>query len=440
MKSADGIHWEKMNNGVPVINDKVGESFDSHNVVIYNETTDEFVLYFRRWATDVEYGRQRIVSVLTSKDVVTWGEVDSAKNLDYYSNETNENLVIKNENYDGEHPDNYQLYTNGVFVYDRAPHLTLGMPTRYLGDSTGHEVAPYFIASRDGINFKFWDDKLIENSAELDRDGNRSNYSIRGIVRTSETEYSMFASRGFKDSVCIFDRFSFRVDGFVAATGDASGKILTTTPVTFDGNSLILNYKAPNGTVRAQLTDMNGNVLEGFSFADCKALTGDSIEQELKFKGNLSTINQPVKISFELINAELYSYKFEKQVVKFVGASILTAEVEKQTGHQAIRFFASYEETEDIVERGLLIYKETDKELTVDFEGVIRTSKTSNFNACWQNKDGIITYSTYIKGFKINDTRALTVRGYVKTIDGVIHYTEQKIYSVDSVKKALDWK
>ena len=443
LKSADGIHWEKMNNGVPVINDNVGESFDSHNVVIYNEKTDEFVLYFRRWANDPEYGRQRIVSMLTSKDFITWGEVNNAANLDYYSNETNENLVVKNENYDGDHPDNYQLYTNGIFVYDRAPHLTLGMPTRYLGDSTGHEVAPYFIASRDGINFKFWDDKLIENSAELDRDGNRSNYSLTGIVRTSETEYSMFASRGFKDSVCVFDRFSFRVDGFVAAVGDADGKQVVTTPITFSGNSLVLNFKAPNGTVRAQLTDIDGNVIEGFSFADCTALTGDSIEQELKFSGDLSTINQPVKIAFELTNAELYSYKFEEkqeEVVTFGGVSILNAAAEKQAGHQAMRFFASYSDTADIVERGFLIYTETETELTVDSTGIVKVSKKGPYKSCWNYKDGIITYSTYIKGFAKNDTRKFTIRAYAITSDGTVHYTEQKTYSVETIKQELNNK
>lgn len=314
LKSADGIHWSKMNGGRPVINDNVGESFDSHNVCVYSEESDEFVLYFRRWANDPEYGRQRIVSMLTSKDFVNWQNLDDAVNLDYYSNESNDDLAIKNENYDGDHPDNYQLYTNGIQIYDRAPHYFIGTPTRYLGDSTGHEVAPYLIASRDGVTFKFWDNKLIENSAELDRDGNRSNYAICGIVQTGEKEYSIYASRGFKDSVCIIDRFSFRTDGFVAAVGDSEGKTVVTTPITFDGNRLLINYKANGGTVRAQLTDLDGNVIEGFGFDDCTALTGDSIEQEICFSGDLSKINQPVKVCFELTNAELYSYRFAEEV------------------------------------------------------------------------------------------------------------------------------
>ena len=81
LKSADGIHWSKMNGGRPVINDNVGESFDSQNGVVYSEESDEFVLYFRRWENDPEYGRQRIVSMLTSKDFVNWQNLDDAVNL-----------------------------------------------------------------------------------------------------------------------------------------------------------------------------------------------------------------------------------------------------------------------------------------------------------------------------------------------------------------------
>lgn len=309
-ESADGIHWELMNNGESVITNGRSDIMDSMNVVLWSAEDEEYKMYFRMWQDHAEYGQQRAVATISSKDFINWTSIDTESEfLDYYSDKTNEELIERNSGYNGDHPDGYQLYTNGIQAYDRAPHVYIGMPTRYLGNKA-HEVAPYLVAGRDGQNFKFWDNMLIEPSAELGRDGNRSNYSVCGVFRTSETEYSFLAARGFKDSGCIIDRFSFRVDGFVAAKGDAAGKTLVTTPVTFSGDKFILNFKAPEGTVRAQLTDVNGNALEGFTYADCTALTGDSIEQELTWTGDLATINQPVKISFELKNAELYSYKF----------------------------------------------------------------------------------------------------------------------------------
>ena len=309
-ESADGIHWDLMNNGEPVITNGRSDIMDSMNVVLWSEEDEEYKMYFRMWQDHPEYGQQRAVATISSKDFINWTSIDTESEfLDYYSDKTDEELIERNSGYNGNHPDGYQLYTNGIQAYDRASHIYIGMPTRYLGNKA-HEVAPYLVAGRDGQNFKFWDNMLIEPSAELGRDGNRSNYSVCGVFRTSETEYSFLAARGFKDSGCIIDRFSFRVDGFVAAKGDSSGKEIVTTPITFNGDSLILNYKAPEGTVRAQLTDVNGNPLEGFTYADCTVLTGDSIEQELSWTGDLTTINQAVKISFELTNAELYSYKF----------------------------------------------------------------------------------------------------------------------------------
>ena len=308
-ESADGIHWEVLNNGERVLTSNRDDNLDSLNVAFWCEEAQEYRLYFREWTESADYGRQRVVAMVSSKDLIHWEELDDAVFLDYYSDLTNEELINKNTAYDGNHPDEYQLYTNAIHTYDRAPHIYIGLPTRYLGTS-GYEVAPYLIASRDGVNFKFWDTMLIEPSAELGRDGNRSNYALGDVFRTSETEYSFLATRNFKNSGCIIDRFSFRVDGFVAAVGDAEGKTVVTTPITFDGNRLLLNYKANGGSVRAQLTDVNGNVIEGFSFDDCTALTGDSIEEQLVWKGDLSTISQPVKIVFELKDAELYSYRF----------------------------------------------------------------------------------------------------------------------------------
>lgn len=312
LESADGIHWETMNGGEPVINTASTGIMDSNNVVFWSDVSKQYELYFRKWQDNSDYGEQRGIAVISSKDFLNWSDIETAPMLDYYSDKTNQELLKRNEGLDGSHPDEYQYYTNEIGVYDRAPHYYIGMPTRYLG--VNYEVAPYLAASRDGVNFKLWDDKLIENSAELDRDGNRSNYSRGGFFRTSETEYSFLATRGFKDSGCIIDRFSFRVDGFVSAVGDAEGKTVVTTPITFDGNRLLINYKANGGTVRAQLTDLEGNVLEGFSYDDCIALTGDSIEQEICFSGDLSKINQPVKVCFELTNAELYSYRFAEEV------------------------------------------------------------------------------------------------------------------------------
>src|SRR5438552_2965595 len=46
------------------------------------------------------------------------------------------------------------LYTNAVLPYERAPHLLLGFPTRFLPEK--QQTEPTFMSSRDGEAFHRW--------------------------------------------------------------------------------------------------------------------------------------------------------------------------------------------------------------------------------------------------------------------------------------------
>ena len=317
LKSSDGIHWSVMNGGAEVVSFRGTASNphgggDSHNVVFWNEETSRYEMYFRVGLHDdsaaAENSVIRAVGFLTSDNFLSWGGLDDAVILSekYYWD-----AEADNTGYYGADPSLYQVYTNGTTIYDRAPHLTLATPTRYLNSAC--QVAPYFAASRDGETFKWWNTMLIP--PEGDRSGNRANYAMTGLVRTSDTEYSMYASEGgYTLQKSDIRRFTFRVDGFVAAVGGADGDILLTKPVRFSGDHLILNYDAATagGTVRAQLVDLQENPIEGFTFDDCVPLTGDAIAEELVWTGgDLNEIaGKNVKIMFELTNASLYSYMF----------------------------------------------------------------------------------------------------------------------------------
>ncbi len=131
------------------------------------------------------------------------------------------------------------------------------------------------------------------------------------------------------------------------------------------------------------------------------------------------------------------SIKIEKNPeINFGGASVLTPEAEEVAESQAIRVYASYNSNADITERGFLIYKGDSQNLLTEYtEGVFKVSKTDNFDVCWNQTDTTTTFSYYVKDFDINDTRAFTVRAYIKTSDGKIYSTEQKTYSVEYIKR-----
>lgn len=285
-KSPDGIHWTRIEDE-PVITDGY---FDSQNLAFWDAHAQTYREYHRTFVDGV-----RAIMTGTSSDYVNWTEP-----------------VLLNY---GDAP-NQHLYTNAVQPYDRAPHILLGFPTRYL-PKEGQRVEPTFMASHDGLNFKRWLDPVIPEDAPEDRDGNRSNYMTWGLVQLpgNDKEYSVYATEAYytgPDSRV--RRFSYRVDGFVSLRGAGQGGSLVTKPLVFDGDKLLLNHATKDaGSVRIELQDADGKPLKGFSLADCKPLQGDSIKQAVVWSGgNLSSLaGNPVRVRFEVEEADVYSFKFE---------------------------------------------------------------------------------------------------------------------------------
>lgn len=158
----------------------------------------------------------------------------------------------------------------------------------------------------------------------------------------------------------------------------------------------------------------------------------------------------------------------EIEVVSQRGYSVLTDEVSREIGKQALRFYFSYPtkniitveidgESFNLVERGMIFKNakntvtgkaEGDKinvsAITLDCKdkpGHTVISKTGAFNQYWNydNKTESVVYSGYIKDFNINDIRLIGVRGYIKVKDDAGNiYT---FYSADektTVKEVAD--
>jgi hypothetical protein len=208
------------------------------------------------------------------------------------------------------------LYTNAVMPYERAPHILLGFPTRYLPQENSR-VEPTFMASRDGRTFYRWTDAWIPEDAPEDRRGNRSNYMTWGLVQLpgNEREYSVYATEAYytgPDSRV--RRFSLRLDGFVSLHADEETGELTTPLIQFAGESLSINFAtAAVGSVQVEIQDEEGQPLDGLSFADCQALRGDEIEHQVRWREGASLgehAGLPVRLRFRLTNADVYSFRF----------------------------------------------------------------------------------------------------------------------------------
>jgi hypothetical protein len=288
-KSSDGIHW-KMIQDKPAITEG---AFDSQNLAFWDSHAGLYREYHRTFVNNV-----RAIMTGTSKDFVNWTKP----------------VLLKY----GDAP-TQQLYTNAVQPYERAPHILIGFPTRYL-PKQGQRVEPTFMASRDGVTFKRWLDPVIPESAPKDRSGNRSNYMAWGIVELPDrpNHLSVYASEAYytgPDSR--LRRFEYRKDGFVSIRGGSKGGELVTKSLMIGklAERLVVNLKtAKGGSVRIGLESPDGKPLDGYGVEDCKPLTGDTIRGHPAWKdgSDISTLKgKAVRLRFQIRNADVYSIQFQ---------------------------------------------------------------------------------------------------------------------------------
>ena len=284
-KSPDGIHWSLMA-PEPVI---TTGAFDSQNLGFWDPHTCLYREYHRTFHNGV-----RAIMTGTSSDFVKWSEP----------------VLL-------EYPDapNEHLYTNAILSYDRAPHILIGFPTRFLPKEASR-VEPVFMASRDGRTFHRWAEAVIPEDAPQDRNGNRSNYMTWGLLQlpSNDRECSVYATEAYytgPDSRV--RRFTYRVDGFVSAQASSKGGQLLTKPIVFAGSKLVVNFAtAAEGSLRVEVQNADGQPISGLRLTDCPAQRGDSVKHTVTWKqhGNLaSAASQPVRLLFELRDADLFSFQ-----------------------------------------------------------------------------------------------------------------------------------
>ena len=124
-QSPDGIHWKLMR-PEPVITEG---AFDSQNLAFWDTHANLYREYHRTFVDG-----KRAIMTGTSRDFANWTKP----------------VLLKYPGTPAEH-----LYTNAVLPYQRAGHILIGFPTRYLPEQ-GQRVEPTFMASRDGLTFKRW--------------------------------------------------------------------------------------------------------------------------------------------------------------------------------------------------------------------------------------------------------------------------------------------
>lgn len=286
LKSSDGIRWSLLTDK-PVI---TRGNFDSQNLAFWDSQLGKYRDFHRMTRAGV-----RDIMTCTSSDFLSWTEP----------------TFIEYSGAPAEH-----LYTNAVLPYERAPHILLGFPTRFLPKP--QQTEPVFMASRDGLNFQRWPDAVIDRTAPKDRDGNRSNYMAWGLVQLPghDRELSVYAKEAYYTGPgSRLRRFTYRLDGFVSIHGSSEGGELLTRPLRFNGDKLLLNVKTTDrGSIRVEVQDAEGKPLEGLTLADCQPIRGDDIAFAVMWKsaaGLSKHAGKTVRLRFELKDADLFALRFQ---------------------------------------------------------------------------------------------------------------------------------
>ena len=272
MVSSDGIHfykgWQMTKEG----------KFDTHNIAFWNPEQNQYIGYIRDFhdvpGNDLNAG-VRDVRWMISKDFKTWTKPQL---LDFYGKE------------------DYPLYTNEIQPYPRAPHIFIGLPSRYVerhewtnnyDQLAGTElrkkickVHPRYgltttdcilIISRDGKHFNRFDEALIRPGIERVNNWVYGDcYPATGFTETKNVlkdapdEYSLYCVENHWRMIpAQLRRYSFRKDGLASYNASYGERKLVTLLITFSGNEMELNFEtSARGYVYVKIISQHEGELE----------------------------------------------------------------------------------------------------------------------------------------------------------------------------------
>ncbi len=313
-RSADGIHWSKAGEGA-----KTGD----RSTFFYNPFRGRWVFSIRSfwqgrsrdyWETTdfFSFG----VQALERNAPVAWAAADKA---DWQR----EDLLTRP-----------QLYNLDCVAYES---VMVGMFSIWRGDYRGARQTPGAIEldqlgrpkqnsicvgfSRDGFHWDRPDRRPFCAVSEKRGDWNWGNVQSAGggCLVVGDQLYFYVSGRAGKgypgcnlhDAGASTGLAMLRRDGFASMDAGEAESALTTRPVRFRGQHLFVNLAAPQGELRAEALDRDGQAIEPFTRENCLPLRADKTLQTVRWKGarDLSKLaGQPVKFRFHLKRGSLYAF------------------------------------------------------------------------------------------------------------------------------------
>ena len=311
--SADGKAWRKFSEK-PILRSSLYGKFDGDASFFWSESEGRYLIYTRYYTSPNRSVGRRSIARQSSTDLINWSRLEPMTFGD-----------------DGIVPENH-LYINLTEPYFRAPHIYLAFPARLM---EGRQALTDDQARAAGMPEGRWED-CSETVLMTSRGGTRyditfreglirpgpgplnwvtrTNYALRGVVPTGETEMSLYVTRHAGHPSWHIQRYVLRLDGFASVNAPYVGGEMVTRLFTFSGKELSLNYStSAAGSIRVEIQDPVGQVITGYALADAQEIIGDEIERVVAWKGNTdvsSLAGKPIRLRFAMKDADLYSIQF----------------------------------------------------------------------------------------------------------------------------------
>jgi len=274
MVSVDGINWRFLRED-PILTIYHGK-FDTQNVVFYNTEMRKYVMFYRD-CLDRRTNAGRGIKVAVSDNFINWS-------LFQWLNWTSDRFP----------QEEYQLYTNSIQQYFRAPHMMIGFPNRFNQERVGYPGHPQtgvfdsiLIASRDGFNWARTSEAIFRPGQQKKRWASRNNlmalnlYESKSRLDDSISEICTLSSEGYYLDICSLRRYTWRLDGFTSINAGFQEGELITKPIIFSGRILVLNLStSAMGWIRVEIQDPSSKMAyPGYELQNCYETFGDSIAQ-----------------------------------------------------------------------------------------------------------------------------------------------------------------
>lgn len=299
--SPDGVHWRILTDERIITQG----GFDSQNLAFWDPLRGVYAAYCRRCRNQLPgrtFSGTRDIITCTSEDFIHWTE---PRYIEYTDSRV------------------YELYTNAIRPYYRAPHIYLGTPARFFPARRKVAAHPHsgvsdalLMSSRDGLLFDRWSEAFIRPGPEPEVWTDRNNYPAWGMLELQPGEISIYWGEHNRHPAKRLRRGVIRADGFVSAhVGGADIGELLTRPLIFSGAALEVNYAtSAGGAIVFEVCDADGRPLEGLALEDCETLYGNELGHLVAWRGRTHVLGdlagQPVRLRARLQDADLFAFRF----------------------------------------------------------------------------------------------------------------------------------